>query len=76
MTITLTINLVPKRMLTKKEAATHCGRPLNRFEAECPIAPIKFANGDVRYDVVDLDAWLDNLKNRGNDADDIIGRLG
>jgi hypothetical protein len=73
---TLQLNIVPKRMLTKSEAAHHCGRPVKRFEAECAISPVRFPNGDLRYDVHDLDAWLDRLKgDAGAEADEIIGRL-
>jgi hypothetical protein len=72
------LNIIPKRMLTKAEASDHCGRSIKRFEIECPVNPVQFANGDRRYDVHDLDAWLDDLK-RGidrNDGDDILTRLG
>jgi hypothetical protein len=74
----LQLNIVPKRMLTKAEASNHCGRSIKRFEIECPIRPVQFANGDRRYDVHDLDAWLDDLKlgTVGGDADRIISRLG
>lgn len=75
-TTTLKINIVPKRMLTKAEGAGHCGRPVKRFEAECPVMPVRFPNGDTRYDVRDLDAWLDSLKaGAANSADDILARL-
>jgi hypothetical protein len=71
------LEIVPKRMLTKAEAAHHCGRSINSFVAECPVAPVEFANGQLRYDVRDLDAWLDELKaGRAPDADDIVARLG
>jgi hypothetical protein len=40
----LQIHLVPKRMLDKKEAAAYCGLSIKRFEAECPVQPIRFAN--------------------------------
>lgn len=75
---TLQINVVPKRMLTKSEAAHHCGRPVAQFQAECPCRPVKFSNGDLRYDVQDLDPWLDSLKTDGQDqdADAIVSRLG
>ena len=65
-------------MLDKKEAAPHCGRSLKRFEIECQAKPIVFANGDIRYDVRDLDAWLDSLKAGAADssADAIILKLG
>lgn len=73
---TVQLNVIPKRMLTKAEAAHHCGRPVKRFEAECDVAPVKFPNGDSRYDVHDLDKWIDNLKTgKSSDADEIIARL-
>jgi len=73
-TATLQLNIVPRRMLTKNEAAAHCGRPPKRFEIECPVKPLKFPNGDQRYDVVDLDRWLNSLKlgNDAGDADEIL----
>jgi hypothetical protein len=72
------VNIIPKRMLTKAEASVHCGRSIKRFEIECPISPIAFPNGDRRYDVHDLDAWLDDVKHGTvyDDADQIITRLG
>jgi hypothetical protein len=75
---TLNVTLVPKRMLTKVEAACHCGRPVKRFEIECPVRPIRFENGDLRYDVHDLDRWLDSLKAgyEESDVETIINRLG
>jgi hypothetical protein len=78
MATTLQINVLPKRMLTKPEGAHHCGRSLSRFVIECPITPIKFGNGDLRYDVRDLDRWLDSLKVGAgdHDADAIVARLG
>jgi hypothetical protein len=75
---TLNLNVLKKRMLTKSEAADHCGRSTKRFEVECPVQPIRFANGDVRGDVRDLDAWIDSLK-AGIDHGDslaIVDRLG
>jgi hypothetical protein len=71
------LNIIPKRMLTKAEAAHHCGRSVKRFQIECPTLPTKFLNGDLRWDVQDLDAWLDSLK-KGSvdlDAEAIVGRL-
>jgi hypothetical protein len=73
----LQLNIIPKRMLTKAEASDHCGRSIKRFEIECPITPVQFPNGDQRYDVHDLDAWLDDVKGSTvrNDADHILTRL-
>jgi hypothetical protein len=73
---TLQITIAPKRMLTKAEAAAHCGRPVKRFEVECTVTSVKFPNGDRRYDVRDLDHWLDGFKEGNFDgADDIIEKL-
>ena len=75
---TLQINVVPIRMLTMAEAARHCGRSLTRFKVECPVAPIKFGNGDLRWDVQDLDGWINGLKAGAgdHDAEAIVARLG
>ena len=35
----LQINVIPKRMLEKKESAHHCGRSVRMFETECPVRP-------------------------------------
>lgn len=69
------LTVVAKRMLTKREAGEHCGRTIREFEMECPVSPVKFANGDLRYDVRDLDRWLDTMKNKTQDSDDIVERL-
>lgn len=50
-----------KRMLTTKEAAEYCGfASAGGFVAHIPVAPVKFGKL-VRYDRVDLDAYLDDL---------------
>jgi hypothetical protein len=74
----LQINIIPKRMLSKTEAAHHCGRSITRFAIECPASPVRFPNGDIRWDVQDLDVWINSLKAGvgDHDADAIVGRLG
>jgi hypothetical protein len=74
-TALVNVTIVSKRMLTRREAAEHCGRSIREFQAECPVAPVKFANGDLRWDVRDLDAWLDKVKGNVEDSDAIIERL-
>ncbi|MFY9952110.1 helix-turn-helix transcriptional regulator [Bradyrhizobium sp.] len=71
-------NIIPVRMMTLAEAARHCGRSLTRFKIECPVAPVKFGNGDLRWDVQDLDVWINSLKagTADHDADAIVARLG
>ena len=75
---TLNLNVLHKRMLNKTEAAEHCGRPIKRFEIECPVQAIRFPNGDNRWDVRDLDAWIDTLKagHPEHETEAIVGRLG
>jgi glutamate/tyrosine decarboxylase-like PLP-dependent enzyme len=76
MSATVQLHFLPKRLLTKSEAAHHCGRSVRRFDVECRVAPVKFPNGDLRYDVRDLDQWIDSMKaGKSSDADEIIGRL-
>jgi hypothetical protein len=33
------------------------------------------ADGDELYDVQDLDAWIEGLKEGGDYSDDLVGRL-
>jgi hypothetical protein len=75
---TLQINVVPKRLLKKSEAASYCGRSVKRYEVECPFPPVRMANGDLLYDVQDCDRWINSLKNgaKDDDAADIVSRLG
>ncbi len=74
-TALVNLTVISKRMLSKREAAEHCGRSLKRFEVECPVSPIRFPNGDLRVDVQDLDRWLDILKGNSEDSVEIIKRL-
>jgi hypothetical protein len=72
MTAIIKLDFTPKRMLKKSEAARHCGLSVRRFEIECPATPVRFAHGDIRFDVRDLDIWLDNLKAGHQDATEAI----
>ena len=50
-----------RRMLTALEAANYCGfKSVNGFVSHIPVAPVKFGSS-VRYDVRDLDEFLDKL---------------
>ncbi len=70
------LNIIAKRMLVLREAAHYCGRTIKRFQIECTVTEVIFPNGDRRFDVHDLDKWLDSLKSGGDDADAIVSRLG
>lgn len=73
----LQINVIPKRMPTIAEAAHHCGQSLTRFKIECPVQPVTYLNGDQRYDVQDLDVWINSLKaGAEHDVDAILAKLG
>jgi hypothetical protein len=74
---TLNITVVPKRMLTRAEAADYCGRPAKRFQMECTVQPVRFPNGDLRWDLRDLDVWLDGLKEGHPEVDmeSLLARL-
>jgi hypothetical protein len=72
----LQINIVPKRLLKKSEAAGYCNRSVKRFEIEFPYPAISMPNGDRLFDREDCDRWIENLKTGTLDTDDIVGRLG
>jgi len=75
-TATLSLRVQPFRLLTKAEAAHYCRRSAKKFVIQCPVPPIKMADGDQLWDVRDLDRWIDSLKNdSGDDANAIIARL-
>jgi hypothetical protein len=74
------------RLLTKKEAASYCGTSVATFGRMCPVRPIALQFGNprlLRYDLKDLDAWIDSLKNSDKaqdspelDSDQYLARLG
>ena len=51
------------RCLSKEQAATYLGIGITLLEQIGPV-PVKFGRRSV-YDLVDLDGWLDEYKNRG-----------
>jgi len=54
-----------RRMLTREEAADYCGfKSPAGFEAHIAVRPIRFGQS-VRYDVRDLDEYLDHLREAG-----------
>lgn len=61
-TATLNLRVQPYRLLTKTEAAHYCRRSVKKFEIQCPVQPLKMADGDLLWDVQDLDRWIDGLK--------------
>lgn len=52
-------------MLTAEDAADYCGfKSVEGFEAHIRVEPVRFGKL-VRYDVRELDDYLDNLRNPG-----------
>ena len=66
-----------RRMLNRNEAAAYCGLGLN---VPIPVAPKRVRPGKqgLRYDVRDLDHWIDNLENGEHveSEDDLLNRPG
>ncbi|MFK0331101.1 hypothetical protein ACIQUB_08260 [Rhizobium sp. NPDC090275] len=64
-------------MLDLSEAAIYVGVPAKRFPGTCAVCPIRMPDGRNKYDIKDLDHWIDGLKGGdGESDDDIIGKLG
>jgi hypothetical protein len=74
------------RLLTKAEAAKYCMLSVSAFIRLCPVRPLSLGSDDprlLRYDVRDLDQWIDDMKSRARlgasqeqlDADDYLKRL-
>jgi hypothetical protein len=71
------IDFIPKRLLTKPEAAQYCNIPVSRFGSVCSIRPVQMTEKDFGYDKNDLDHWIEQHKqpNQLSDQDEIIGKL-
>ena len=59
---TFQVTYQPIRLLKTSEAARYCGMALATFKRECPYAPIRFAQNLIRYDIQDLDKWINGIK--------------
>ncbi|WP_457659537.1 helix-turn-helix transcriptional regulator [Sinorhizobium medicae] len=57
----------PHRLLTKSQAAQYCGLSVATFGGICPVKPIALGDGVRmhRYDVRDIDRWIDGFKAGG-----------
>lgn len=74
---TLNVRMTPRRMLTEREAADYCGMSPKRFPTSSRIMPVDMPDGQKRYDIRDLDSFIDNLKTGAVDSDDdILRKLG
>ncbi len=71
----LNLQIQPFRLLTKAEAAHYCRRSTKKFQTQCPVRPIEMPDGDLLWDVQDLDRWIDGLKIGDDTPDQIVARL-
>lgn len=73
----VSIAVRPYRMLDRREAANYCGLGFNEFASRCPVHPVALPGGKLRWDVRDVDKWLDELKMGGSESvEALIQRLG
>ncbi len=76
-TATFTIKTPPRRMLDLGEAAIYVGVPAKRFSMACGVPPVRMPDGKHKYDIKDLDRWIDAIKRGAEDSDDdILDKLG
>lgn len=73
---------MPTRLLTRQEAANYCGISTTIFDQIAPVRPVALADGRarlIRYDIRDLNDWIDRRK--GADlshdarAEDVLARI-
>lgn len=60
---------VATRLLTKAEAAAYCGMSPATFHRLCPVQPVRFSERLVRFDLFDIDAWIDAFKGPAKNAE-------
>jgi hypothetical protein len=55
---------IDPRLVYQKDAAAYCSMGVPSFKANCPVAPVRVGPGmrGLRYDLYDLDGWIDSLK--------------
>lgn len=73
----INLRILPRRMLSKAEASEYVGISSRKFDGAVSVRPLKMPDNSLRWDMHDLDVWIDHLKSGvvGSD-DDIVARLG
>lgn len=73
----------PVRLFTKKQAALYCGVSEKIFDQVVKVQPVELEEGRdrlKRFDIIDLNKWIDSRKGTKNEAesniDKLIGALG
>jgi len=54
------VNVAP-RLLNQTQAAAYCGVSPSIFRQACPVKPVLLLDRIPRYDIRNLDAWIDSL---------------
>lgn len=72
---------IAPRCLKQAEAANYCGfKSIQAFKRCCEVRPVALGSGirDLRYDIRDLDNWIDRKKGHAAPLtqDDWLGRVG
>jgi hypothetical protein len=72
---------ISPRLVLQKEAALYCRMGVGTFVANCPVRPIRVATGNrgLRYDLYDLDSWIESLKGNSGSPEqkvDWLNRVG
>lgn len=60
---------IPVRLINQADAARYCGVSVTTFVRICCVAPVRLCSRNhrlQRYDVFDLDNWIESKKS-GND---------
>lgn len=69
---------IGQRMMTLRLAAIYTGLPARKFKGRFPYPAVDMGGGELKYDRLDIDRWLDELKGAkvGATREEILGRLG
>jgi hypothetical protein len=73
----LKISVTPRGLLSKAEAAIFCGVPERHLNKLCPVKPVMLGDNKLRYDLRDLEKWIDSIKfdSEIEDVDAIVSQL-
>ncbi|WEK50370.1 MAG: hypothetical protein P0Y66_22455 [Candidatus Kaistia colombiensis] len=74
-----TLDRPARRLLTAMEAAAYCGAPsIVKWRSSCSVRGVAVYDGrdGTRYDVADLDQWIERMKGSLPSKEDWLARLG
>lgn len=80
--VSILFDKLPKRLLSRVEAASYCGMSVESFSNNCNVRPIRVRSGQrgLRYDLHDLNDWIDSKKSErgemGTDSISLLEKLG